>query len=77
MLKPYHLFDVIKSDYDLKNDAALAKQLGMKPPQISKVRNGSLDCTDGMVLRLHERLGVPVSRIRRLLAEAKAAESAN
>lgn len=72
MLKPYHLFDVIKADYGLKNDAALAKQLGVKPPHISKVRNGALHCTDTMVLRLHERLGVPVTRIRRLLAEANA-----
>lgn len=77
MLKPFNLFDTIKTDFRIKNDAVLARQLGVAPPQVSKVRNGALPCTDSMILRIHETYGMPVRKIREFLAiEAKKAASA-
>lgn len=69
MLKPFELFDAIKADFGLKNDAALARSLRLAPPQVSKVRNGSLACTDMVILRVHEAFGVPVGQIRFMLKE--------
>lgn len=68
MLKPFHLFDSIKAEQRLKNDAELARKLEVAPPQISKVRGGSLPCTDSLILRIHEVFGVPVAVIRERIA---------
>jgi plasmid maintenance system antidote protein VapI len=76
MLKPFNLFDTIKNDFGIKNDAALARQLGVAPPQVSKVRGGILPCTDSMILRIHEVYGLPVAKIRARLSESAQAEAA-
>lgn len=76
MLKPYELFDAIKREFDLKNDAALARELEFTPPQISKVRAGIIGCTDTLILRIHEKLGLTVQEIRELAAKSEQPEAA-
>lgn len=76
MLKPFHLFDSIKAEQRLKNDAELARKLEVAPPQISKVRGGSLPCTDSLILRIHEVFGVPVAVIRERIALGDDADDA-
>lgn len=70
MLKPFELFDAIKAEFGLKNDAALARELEFTPPQISKVRAGVIGCTDTVILRIHEKFGKPVAEIRELAAKS-------
>jgi plasmid maintenance system antidote protein VapI len=70
MLKPFELFDAIKRDFNLKNDAELARALEFTPPQVSKVRAGIIGCTDTVILRIHEVFGLPVAAIRELAAES-------
>ena len=76
MLKPFELFDAIKREFGLKNDAALARELEFTPPQISKVRAGVIGCTDTLVLRIHEKLGLTVQEIRELAAKSVQPEAA-
>ena len=37
-----NVFDTVIKRFELKNDAALARQLGVAPPVISKCRKGTL-----------------------------------
>lgn len=70
MLKPFELFDTIKNEFGLKNDAALARELEFTPPQVSKVRAGVIPCTDTVILRIHEKFGLSVPEIRELAAKS-------
>jgi hypothetical protein len=62
------LLDVLVSANKLKNDAALAKILGVDAPVISNLRHVRLPLRSTMILRIHERLAMPVAEIRRLIA---------
>ena len=60
------LLDTLRTRFDIKSDAALARELDVKPPQISKLRSGLLPVGATMILSIHEHLGVPVAEIRAL-----------
>ena len=62
-------FDKILDKCQLKNDAALCWVLEVHPPVISKTRNGMLPFGATMILRLHRKLGIPVSEIDSALAQ--------
>ncbi len=64
------LLDSLLRRTGLKNDARLAKALGVSPPVISKIRSGKLGVSDGFILRVHETFDVPVREIRAILAPA-------
>ena len=61
-----NLLDALRARFDIKSDAALARELVVKPPQISKLRSGSLPVGATLILSIHEHLGVPVAEIRAL-----------
>lgn len=63
------LLDQLIAKFKLKNDAAIARTLDVGPPVISKIRNRVLPVSDGMILRIHERMGVSVANIRALIAK--------
>jgi len=63
------LLDTLRTRFDIKSDAALARELDMKPPQISKLRSGGLPVGSTLILSIHEHLGVPVKEIRALADE--------
>jgi plasmid maintenance system antidote protein VapI len=71
MLKPFELFDAIKREFDIKNDAELARKLDLTAPQISKVRAHVNGCTDSLILRIHEAFGLTTQEIRELVAKSK------
>lgn len=48
----------------LKNDAALCRELKVAPPIISKVRNGRMNVTPYLLLRVHEVTGLSVAELR-------------
>ena len=62
------LFDYLLQKYNLKNDAALAREVGLAPPVISKVRSGDLIVSPATILAIHEKLGVDVAEIRKVMA---------
>lgn len=62
------LFDVVKSDGAVKNDAQLSRELGISPPTISAMRKDRLSIGPSTILRIHEVYGLSVKKIRSLLA---------
>jgi transcriptional regulator with XRE-family HTH domain len=61
------LLDTLKEKYSLKNDAEIARSLGVKPPVISRIRGGKAIPSPEIILRIHENLGMPVADIRALM----------
>jgi plasmid maintenance system antidote protein VapI len=61
-----HLIDHLRREYKLRNDAELAKQIGVKPPAISKLRHGMSALTPAIILKIHEAFNMPVKEIRRI-----------
>jgi hypothetical protein len=64
-------FDRIIEINKLKNDAALARFLEIKPPVISKTRHGNLPFGPLMILNVHDKTGLSIAEIRRLIASKK------
>jgi len=59
------LFDTLRREFNITSDSALADELDIAPSQISKLRGGKR-LTSGVILAIHEYLGVPVAEIREL-----------
>ena len=62
------VLDAAQEKSGAKNDARLAKFLGKFPAAISKCRKERLPIGDSMILAIHEKAGIPVAEIRRLIA---------
>jgi plasmid maintenance system antidote protein VapI len=60
------LFDKLREEFQIPSDAALARELDLASPDISKARKKG-EISDRMILRVHEYLGMPVFEIRQLL----------
>lgn len=61
------LLDELMEANGLKNDAALARELGVAPPVVSKLRHGHLAVGPTLILAIHEKFGVAVKSIREAL----------
>ena len=59
------LLDTLRERFQIKSDAALARELDVNPSQISKLRAGA-DLGPTLILSIHEHLGMPVKEIRQL-----------
>ncbi|WP_295991662.1 hypothetical protein [Rugamonas sp.] len=62
------LLDKLLQLGDLKNDAALSRDLEVMPPVISKLRSGILRLGASMILRIHDAFDMPIHDIRALAA---------
>jgi plasmid maintenance system antidote protein VapI len=63
------LFDKLRQEKGIASDAALARELEVSQCVISQARKkGSI--SDGMILRVHEYLGMPAAEIRQLLTQS-------
>ncbi|MEH6434323.1 hypothetical protein [Massilia sp. DD77] len=62
------LFDTLRERFQIKSDAALARELELNPSDISKLRGGDRPLGATVILSIHEHLGVPVKEIRELAA---------
>lgn len=63
----HKLLDSLCESQGLANDTELAEALGMGPAGISKIRNKANGVGPEMILRVHERFGIPVALIRALI----------
>lgn len=63
------LLETLKAENALQSDAALARVLDVHPPVLSKIRGGVAPGAS-MILAIHERIGMPVVRIRELIGES-------
>ena len=64
--EPSALIDGLIDRMRLKNDAALSRLLEVAPPVISKIRHRRLPVGASLLLRMHEKTGMPVSELRKL-----------
>ena len=65
------LFDHLLRTYRVKNDRALAKELGVLPPVISKIRSGHAGMGDTILLAVHEVFEMPIKDIKEMLNEPR------
>jgi hypothetical protein len=63
---PKNLLDYLITGCGAKNDAAIARDLKVAPPVISKIRHGALPLGNSHILWIHEVYAVPVATIRAL-----------
>lgn len=63
-----NLFDALREELQIHNDAALSRVLEVEPAAICRGRKDD-EISDRMILRIHERTGKPVVDIRALLAQ--------
>jgi hypothetical protein len=72
---PHRLFDTLIAERRLKNDAALCRELGVKPPHLSKMRAGVLPVSDSVrVAILRNLCGWSIKRLDKLAPPEVAAE---
>jgi len=63
-----NLFDTVQKRFGLKNDKAMCAALGLQQAIVSKMRNQKNPLNDTTILRIHERMKLPVEEIRELAA---------
>lgn len=61
---PHDLLDIIRDEFDLKNDRELADFLEMPPPVVSKLRHGKVPFTAHHILRIYDTTGWSIEKIR-------------
>ncbi len=69
---PKRLIDYLRERLGLKNDSALAENLGMAPQRLSKVRNGVRPVTAALLIRMSEVSLYDVAELRAILGDRRA-----
>lgn len=59
-----NLMDLLIDKMKLKNDAALARALGVAPPVVSKTRSGSVGMSTTMLVRMSDASGLTINYLR-------------
>lgn len=68
-IEPAKLLDHIMAKFHLKNDAALANFLQIKPPIISKIRNRHYGMSADLLIRIHDLTDIPVRALRNIMGD--------
>jgi hypothetical protein len=71
------LIESLKKLFDLKNDAALSRALGVAPPVISKLKGGLLEVGPAFLIKIHDAFDMPIKQIRALYMPAPGASNGN
>jgi hypothetical protein len=66
---PNKLLDAVIEKLNLKNDAALSRQLEVGTSVISKIRHGRLPVSASLLIRVHEDTGFGINELRLLLGD--------
>lgn len=66
---PNYLLDFVIEKLNLKNDAALARTLGITPPVLSRIRHGKFPIGATILIAMHEETGMKVRELRRLMGD--------
>ena len=61
------LLDLVAEKIGARNDAQLARGLEVAPPVISKIRHNRLPVGAALIIKIHERTGMPVAEIKSYL----------
>lgn len=63
------LLDTLIDFLGLKNYAALARELQVSPPIISKIKNGTLPVSAAILIRMHEVSGLSILELRACMGD--------
>ena len=63
-LPQHDLLDILKDELKLKSDSALAKELDVPPPVLSKIRHGKLAVNAVYILKIYDATGWSIEKIR-------------
>lgn len=69
------LLDYLIKNHGYKNDAAIAEDTCISKGTISKIRTSKLYPSAEIMIKLHERFGLPISTIKELSDENLSANS--
>lgn len=58
--KAARFLDSLIENYRLKNDAALCRFLGIKPPVVSKIRHGVFGVSAHLAIIIHLKTDIPI-----------------
>lgn len=59
-----HLVDHLVATLGVKNDAALARTVGLSASAVSRMRHGKLPITPTVLLTLHDGTGLSIAELR-------------
>lgn len=62
-----YFLDSVLTITRLKNDAAMAREIGVSAPALSKLRHGRLPVTAALLIKLHDYTGLSIDQLRELL----------
>ncbi len=65
--KTMKLLDYLQKTYDIKNDRQLALRIGFSTPTLSKIRTGKYKVSADMIIAIHEKFGMSIKEIKKLL----------
>lgn len=71
---PNQLLDGLLNHTRARNDATLARLMGVAPPVLSKLRHARLPVGAVFLLRAHDATGLSIAHLRALLHTRPAAE---
>ncbi|WP_240317753.1 hypothetical protein [Janthinobacterium lividum] len=63
------LLDMLTYFLELKNDAALGRELQVSPPILSKIRHGVLPVSAAILIRMHEVSGLSIYELRAFMGD--------
>lgn len=66
---PHALLDHVASILSFKNDAAMCRQLMLRPSAISKIRHRRTNVTAAILLTIHEETGIDLKQLRFLAGD--------
>lgn len=69
---PSLLLDALTKRLQLRNDAMLARILGINAPLLSKIRTRKSPVSAALLIRMHEVCGLQVRELRRLMGDRRA-----
>jgi plasmid maintenance system antidote protein VapI len=72
VMNPAALLGHLLTHLKLKNDAALARELEVAPPVISKIRNGRMPVGATLLIRMHEVSDISIKELRALMGDRRA-----
>ena len=71
MIANYQILSAIMAEFKLKNDAALSQFLDVGAPQISRIRHGRYNVSSHMILRIYDKTGWSIEKIRSYLEDSE------
>ena len=66
---PANLLNTLIKLLNIKNDAALSRELEIAPPVISKVRRFNLPIGASLLIRMHESSNLSIKELRSLMGD--------